>query len=439
MKKHVISVCCALLCALSAAAAEQQEVPARLDVTAQPEGAKVFVDGKLHGPAPCSVFGLEPGSHLLRVEAPSYVAQHAFVQINPGAFVQKNFQLAEEKGIILVKTTPAGADVKCNGVSLGATPLLVTSLASGRAHSLVLSLNGYQSKKIEVRTEGRRPLVREEELSLDSGVVDCSTDPEGATVIVNGVERGVTPIKLTNVPKGLATIVFRLAGYEEETRELRMQAGASQTLSLRLKGRAAQLKVVSTPEGARVFLDDDFKGKTPLSLSSVKPGDHSLRVELEGFAPMTRSITLENAGEGTEEFTLESTLGRIEVITTPPGARISIDGRAVGITAEQGDSNKSKLFAIEKVAVGAHTVLVHCDGYEDKGYKINVTSRDTTQLYARLKRIFTPDIIVDTTRGIVRGVLVERDPLGNITLETAPGVQQRILSSDVRKITPITK
>ena len=29
---------------------------------------------------------------------------------------------------------------------------------------------------------------------------------------------------------------------------------------------------------------------------------------------------------------------------------------------------------------------------EDKGYKINVTSRDTTQLYARLKRIFTPDI-----------------------------------------------
>lgn len=438
MKIHVFSACCALLCALAASAVEQ-EVPARLDVTAQPEGAKVFVDGRLHGPAPCSVFGLEPGSHLLRVEAPSCVTQHAFVQIKPGAFEQKNFQLAEEKGIILVKTEPAGADVKCNGVSLGVTPLLVTSLASGRAHSLVLSLNGYQTKKIEVRTDGRRPLVREEELSLDSGVVECSTEPEGATVIVNGVERGVTPIKLTNVPKGLATIVFRLAGYEEETRELRMQAGASQTLSLRLKGRAAQLKVVSTPEGARVFIDDDFKGKTPLDLSSVKPGEHSLRVELEGYAPATRTVEIANAGESTEEFTLESTLGRIEIITTPPGARVFIDGKSAGTTAEQGDSVKSKLLAIEKVAVGSHTVLVHCDGYEDKGYKINVTSRETTQLYARLKRIFTPDTVVDTTRGIVRGVLVERDPLGNITLETAPGVQQRILAPDVRKVSAIEK
>ncbi len=438
MKIHVFSACCALLCAL-AASAVGQELPARLDVTAQPEGAKVVVDGKLHGPAPFSVFGLEPGSHLLRVEAPSCVTQHAFVQIKPGAFEQKNFQLAEEKGIILVKTEPAGADVKCNGVSLGVTPLLVTSLASGRAHSLVLSLNGYQTKKIEVRTDGRRPLVREEELSLDSGVVECSTEPEGATVIVNGVERGVTPIKLTNVPKGLATIVFRLAGYEEETRELRMQAGASQTLSLRLKGRAAQLKVVSTPEGARVFIDDDFKGKTPLDLSSVKPGEHSLRVELEGYAPATRTVEIANAGESTEEFTLESTLGRIEIITTPPGARVFIDGKSAGTTAEQGDSVKSKLLAIEKVAVGSHTVLVHCDGYEDKGYKINVTSRETTQLYARLKRIFTPDTVVDTTRGIVRGVLVEKDPLGNITLETAPGVQQRILAPDVRKVSAIEK
>ena len=415
------------------------KAPSRLDVNTQPEGAQVFVDGKSRGTTPCQLFDLAPGEHLLHVEAASYKPVDEFVKLESGSYVPKSYSLVPERGLVLVKTKPTGATVKYNGVSLGSTPLLVTSLPSGQAHVLELSLNGYQTKKIEVRTDGRRPLVREEELSLDSGVVECSTEPEGATVIVNGVERGVTPIKLTNVPKGLATIVFRLAGYEEETRELRMQAGASQTLSLRLKGRAAQLKVVSTPEGARVFIDDDFKGKTPLDLSSVKPGEHSLRVELEGYAPATRTVEIANAGESTEEFTLESTLGRIEIITTPPGARVFIDGKSAGTTAEQGDSVKSKLLAIEKVAVGSHTVLVHCDGYEDKGYKINVTSRETTQLYARLKRIFTPDTVVDTTRGIVRGVLVERDPLGNITLETAPGVQQRILAPDVRKVSAIEK
>lgn len=422
------------------AGAVENETPARLDVTAEPEGVKVFVDGKLQGPAPCSVFGLAPGLHLLHLEAPSCVSKDAFVEIKPSAFVQKNFQLAQEKGIILVKTTPAGADVKCNGVSLGTTPLLITSLASSRSHALELSLNGYQKKKIDVKTEGRRPLVREEVLALDSGIVECSSEPAGATVLVNGVEKGVTPMTLEKVPKGLATVVFRLAGYEEETRELRLQPGERQTLALRLKGKAARLTVVSTPEQARVFIDDDFQGKTPLTLTTVRPGEHNIRVELDGHAPLVRTVQVENAGETTEEFTLESTLGRLEVITTPPGARITLDGRSVGTTESQGgDAMKSKLLAVEKVGVGPHTVVVHCNGYQDRAFKINVKSRDTTQLYARMTRIFKPDTLVDTTRGIMKGVLVNKDLLGNITLETAPGVQQLIQSSDIRKVAPIEK
>jgi len=437
MNRRWFLLAAAWLCALVAGAADP-EIPTRLDITAEPEGARVYVDGKLQGPAPCSVFNLEAGNHLVHVEAQSCVAQDAIVKIAPHAFVQKNFRLVEEKGIILIKTEPAGAEVKFRGVSLGTTPLLVTSLASGRSHALELTLNGYQTKKIDVKTDGRRPLVREENLSLDSGIVECSTEPAGATVLVNGVERGVTPLELNNVPKGLSTIVFRLAGYIEETRELRLTPGERQTLSLRLKGKAAKLKVVSIPEQARVFIDDDFQGKTPLELTTVRPGEHAIRVELEGHAPLVRNITVQNAGESTEEFTLESTLGRIEVITTPPGAKISVDGRAVGTTKDQGgDANKSKLLPIENISVGYHTVLVHCHGYQDKAFKIEVKSRETFQLYARLTRIFTPDTIVDTTRGIVKGVLVNKDPLGNLVIETAPGVQQTIPASDIRKVTTI--
>ncbi len=439
MKMRLTLFAGAFMAALFAGAADQ-EIPARLDVTAEPEGARVYVDGKLHGPAPCSVFGLEPGRHLLHLEAPSCVPQDAFVQIAAGQFVQKTFQLAEEKGLILIKTEPAGADVKCNGVSLGVTPLLVTSLASGRPYSLELSLNGYQTKKIDVRTDGRRPLVREETLSLDSGIVECTSEPDGATVLVNGVERGTTPLELTNVPKGLATIVFRLPGYVEETRELRLQPGERQTLSLRLKGKAARLKIVSTPEYARVFIDDDFQGKTPLELSTVRPGEHSIRVEMDGYAPLMRTVQVDNAGESTEEFTLESTLGRLEIITTPPGARILLDGHGAGTTESQGgDATKSKLLAIENVEVGSHTVLVRCNGYQDRAFKINVTSRETTQLYANLKRIFMPDTKVDTVHGEVQGVIVGQDPLGNVTLETSPGVQRLIPAADIRKVTPISK
>ena len=48
-----------------------ETVPLRIDVTGQPEGARVSVDGKLRGTlqssAPCAVLPLTPGRHLLHV------------------------------------------------------------------------------------------------------------------------------------------------------------------------------------------------------------------------------------------------------------------------------------------------------------------------------------------------------------------------------------
>ena len=53
--------------------------------------------------------------------------------------------------------------------------------------------------------------------------------------------------------------------------------------------------------------------------------------------------------------------------------------------------------------------------------------------------MFTPNILLNTSRGPVRGVLVDRDLLGNVTVETAPGVRQFVPVGDIRKISMIEK
>lgn len=435
--KALAAICLAAFNALLLFAAP--ETPNRLDVTVQPEGARVFVDGKLCGTAPCSVFSLQPGRHLVHVEAPSCVPDDAFVKVGKGEFVQKTFALVPEKGLLLVKTDPPGADVRCNGVSLGATPLLLTSLTSGCTHALDLSLNGYQSKRIDVALEGRTPLVREETLALDSGIVFCTSEPAGARVFVNGVERGSTPVELSRVPKGLATVTFRLAGFRDETRELRLVPGDRQTLAVQLKGLPARLKVVSSPEQARVFIDNDYQGKTPVTFPAAA-GRHELRIELAGHAPLTRTVTLENGGEATEEFRMESVLGRLEIVTTPPGARISVDGKSAGLTRSMGgEAVRSQILGVESINVGEHSVVAHLDGYQDVSRTVTVKSKETSKLFLRLQRIFTPNTEVETIRGIHRGVLVEKDLLGNIVLETSPGVHQTFRLEDIRKVTPLGK
>ena len=429
----------ALLFLAQAAWGDGKEPPSRLDVNTQPEGAQVFVDGKPRGTTPCQIFALAPGEHLLHVETASHKPVDEFVKIESGSYVPKSYSLTPEKGLVLVKTKPAGATVKYNGVSLGATPLLVTTLPSGQAHVLELSLNGYQPLRINVQPEGRTPIVREETLTLDSGTVICKTEPPGATVTVNGVDRGVTPVTLSHIPKGLATIKLKLAGYHEETREVRATPGDSQTLAINLKALPARLKVVSTPEQARVFLDNDYQGKTPVSISSVAAGKHEIRLELSGFAPVTRPVTLAKGGEATEEFTLSSVLARLEVCTKPAGAKILVDGKAVGTTKAQGDAPRSQILAIENIAAGEHSVMAHLDGYQDVARKISIKPNGTGQLFLSLRRVFTPDTEIETIRGIYRGVFVKKDFFGAITIETSPGVEQTFKAEDIRKMTPITK
>ena len=336
---------------------------------------------------------------------------------------------------MLVKTKPAGAAVTCRGSSLGTTPLLITTLPCGPVHTLELSLNGYQKKRVEVRMPDRTPLVRDEEMVLDSGVAICTSEPSGATVLMNGIERGVTPLEIM-VPRGGAELTFRLDGYKDVKQAVSMSAGERQAVAVKMTGRPAHLTVVTTPDKAKVFLDGNYQGTSPVSLPSVAPGEHVVSVELSGYAPASRTVLLANGGEATENFELENVLGRIEVVTSPPGAKVSLDGKAVGFTRPQGDAEISQVLLLENVPAGEHAILVHLDGYFDQSRKVMVVAKETKQFPITLKRNFTADTEVETINGApVRGALVhDKTNAEQIVLEIKPGVERTIRRDTIRKI-----
>ncbi len=430
---------CALLLAAGLGAANQP--PARLDVTARPETTRVYVDGVSRGTVQTgtlNVFDLEPGRHLLHLEAPGYRVKDEFFTIAEGEFLRRDFELSREKGLLLLQSSPAGADVKQGGVSVGVTPLLLTELPTDSTYAFELSLPGYQSKRIDVALAGRRPVVRTETLTLDSGLVTVSSEPSGAEVLLGGVSRGRTPLSLSRIPKGAVTVEVQLPGYRTEKRELRIQPGVEERLDFRLKGLPAQLTVVSAPEGARVLMDDEYKGKTPVEMTDVSPGLHVLRLELQGFAPNARTIVLENGERKTEEFAFESILGRIEVTTTPPGAKVMVDGRSFGTTsAKTATATKSDVFTVDKIEAGEHTVTVNLQGYREASRKVMVEAKKSVQTQFRLKRMFVPDTEIDTATGTYKGVLITPSPPDVVRLEVREGITQDFRRENIRGIRPI--
>ena len=429
----------AVLLAVSAFA--QEKVQVRVNVTSQPSGATVIVDGKDRGTTPVTLFDLTPGRHHIKYRLSGYGEADRFVDTErDGPFIEKNVVLQEEKGLLLIKTEPAGASIVIDGVTVGQTPRLVTHLAAKDTYNIKLRKAGYQEQLIQVRFDGRRPLVREEVLVPASGTVNVLSDPSGAEVTVNGIVRGTTPILVKEVPRGRAVVKFRLDGFEEEVRELAINAGDVQTLSVPMKGLPGTLRLTSVPEGARFYVNEESRGRGPLAIPGLKPGQYVVRAEMDGYGTMSKTVTIENGVSAVEEFRLSNVMGRLEVCTSPVGAQVWLDGRLVGMTkSKDPDAEFSDILAVENVLEGEHTLVVKKDGYSDLTRHPKIKNSQTAKHHrVRLKRIFEPDIEIATARGTYTGVLVANTP-DSVIIEVKLGITQSFAREEIRKITFLNK
>ncbi len=433
----LLTLLASLLLGPAARAARDKDPVTRLDITSQPAGAAVRIDHQERGATPLTLTDLAPGPHLIQASLAGCRDAFETVVLEPGVSRTAALTLEPLTGILLITTTPAGSEVALKGVSLGTTPLLVTTLGSG-THRLTLSSPGYQTKEVDITLEGRTPVKQEFVLMSDSGTMSVTSDPAGAEVLINGIARGQTPCRLDRIPGGAVALEIRAEGFQPHTRDVTLAAGEVQNVEVRLKPLPGTLRIVSIPDGARVYVDDEFKGETPFDLVNVKPATYRVRVDKAGHEPVARDVTLGKGLTVTEEFRLAKNTGNIELITAPSGCTVLIDGKKVGVTlARRTDSNAvSDPYAVEAVQEGEHQLEVFRKGFATQKRLITVKRNETLSLQFKLVRQFIPNYEVTTTRSCHRGVLEFMNDEG-IRLETAPGISQTIPMKDVKSHGPL--
>jgi hypothetical protein len=98
--------------------------------------------------------------------------------------------------------------------------------------------------------------------------------------------------------------------------------------------RPATLTVETQPAGVDLLIDEQPRGKTPLTIF-IDPGAHALAVRAGGVE-RTVQLALTPGAHLAQSFDLTSAPasapGRLSVLTDPPGARVSIDGRPRGVS-----------------------------------------------------------------------------------------------------------
>jgi formylglycine-generating enzyme required for sulfatase activity len=198
---------------------------------------------------------------------------------------------------------------------------------------------------LRVTAPGYHPYVRELTVSREDtqrqevilqplpGRLSISSQPEGATLFVDGEPVGSTPLEELPVEAGNHELRLELPRYLPLTQALDITGrDVQQSLALQLSPAWADIQIASVPPGATILIDEEPAGTTPGTLE-VLQGDHSLQLQLPGFASAQRPLSVE-AGitQNLGNITLTPATGVLSLNSEPSGANVSVDGEFAGQT-----------------------------------------------------------------------------------------------------------
>ena len=231
----------------------------------------------------------------------------------------------------------------------------------------------------------------------DEGWIMINCNVDGASVYFDGQYKGVTssgsltvPVYSTGTPYQSYSV--QKNGYNPFNGDLSMPAaGETRTFYATLNPIPTptpvyygSISVDSSPSGAEIYFNGNYRGHAPLSIDSVWPGSYSIRCELNGYTPYPTTVTVYQ-GQQSNVFCplsrLEKT-GSLYIISSPSNAEVTLDGVYRGQTP----------LTLNNVAATTHILQLDHAGYYDWKSNVEVPAGGTRTVSGTLNPIPSSNI-----------------------------------------------
>jgi hypothetical protein len=296
-------------------------------VTSNPSGASVTLDRSQTATTPYTFANIPVGTHEVSVYYSGYQTFYTSVNVNNGQTTNINAVLSPviSSGTLSVSSNPSGAAVYVDNLYRGTTSTTVGNLAPGQ-HSVRLSKAGYQDWTGTVSISAGAITYLNPTLIVDQqpiyGTASITTIPSGANVYANGQYVGQTPsngpLYFTQVVPGTYSVLISKSGYQDYTANVQVQAGQNYdyrvTLTPVSNPTTGSIAISSSPSGAEVYLNNVFKGLSPITLDSLTPGAYTVTLKLSGYQDWQAGAQV-TAGQTTQ---LTATLTQAATPTPTP-------------------------------------------------------------------------------------------------------------------------
>lgn len=114
--------------------------------------------------------------------------------------------------------------------------------------------------------------------------------------------------------------------------------------------------VATTPGSAAIFLNGNFRGYSPYTITDLAPGSYTIMAQRSGYNTATQSVTVYSGQVSTAYLTLSQSspqsTGSLYVTSSPSGGLVYVDGLYRGVTPLS-----------TTLTTGTHSVLIQKSGY----------------------------------------------------------------------------
>jgi hypothetical protein len=255
----------------------------------------------------------------------------------------------------------AGGEVTIDGVPRGTIPNTF-ELTAGR-------------HQVEVRKAGRKPFsdwvelqegeLRTRDVSMESAEAPTGTllvnSDAGGDVYVDGQRKDAAPAIISGLPAGDHVVEVRKDGFPPWRQTVTVPAGQQVKVAATFGAATnSSLRIISNEPDVEIFVDGESKGKAPVTMQAIKPGEHIVGGRKTRFKPMEQTVRVAAGENAIVSFRMEVAppdrpRASLKVQSQVPNAEVFVDGSSLGrAPIDRNDLDPGK-----------HYIVVHKDGFTD--------------------------------------------------------------------------
>ena len=260
---------------------------------------------------------------------------------------------------VVVKVTPKDAIINIDGNYYQNGKAM---LSVDEPHELNITHPLYHPYRQEIYSDANEKKTYEIKLNPAYGWLEIDSKPEsGATVLINGVKKGVTPFYSDTLVSGYYEVTVLKDMYKNASKKLIVSDNNVTKENIIMTPNFAEV-TLKTDRNADIFIDD-IKVGTGEWVGRIAEGEHIVEAKKESHRKAAISVNV-TSGKN-ESFIIPDPIpiyGALNINSEPDEAIVYLDGMKIGETP----------FVKNNVLIGEHTLVFTKEKHETLTKTVNI-------------------------------------------------------------------